>query len=74
MTYVLGPASHLLQEVGIDGVHLRQVGLALLSQEVVHILLGGDLLHELVDVHLLESFLRLCLLHRVVHLVSNQLL
>jgi hypothetical protein len=50
--YVLGAASDLLEEEDVDGVHLRQVGLALESEEVVDVALGGHLLHDLVHVHL----------------------
>ena len=53
--YIFGRSGNLLQEVDDDCVHLKQVCLALLSEEVIDIPLRGDLLHEGVDVDRLES-------------------
>ena len=50
-TYLLGPPGDLLEEVDVGRVHLGQVGLALLGEEVVDVPLRLDLLADLVDVH-----------------------
>ena len=57
--YLLHASSDLLEEEHVDGVQLGQVRLALDGQEVVDVLLGGHLLHDLVHVHLLQTRLRL---------------
>ena len=53
-SYVFTIACDLLQEEDVDGVHLGQVCLALLSEEVVHISLGFNFLHEFMHVDLSE--------------------
>ena len=53
--YLLHAACDLLEEEHVDGVELRQVGLAFDGQEVVDILLGRHLLHDLIHIDLLES-------------------
>ena len=63
VTYLLLGTRDLLEEVHIDGVHLGQVGLALLCQEGEHVLLRLHLLHELAHVHLLHSLLGWVVLH-----------
>ena len=63
VTYLLVTAGDLLEEVDVDRVHLGQVSLALLGEEVVDVPLRGHLLHERVDVHLLQ-LLRWYVRHR----------
>ena len=53
--YLFHTARDLLEEEHVDGVQLGQVRFALDGQEVVDILLGGHLLHDLVHIDLLES-------------------
>lgn len=53
--YLLHAACDLLEEEHVDGVELRQVRLAFDGQEVVDILLGRHLLHDLIHIDLLES-------------------
>jgi len=52
-SYIFGPLHNLLKEEDVDRVHLGQVSLTLLSEEVVDIPLGLHLLHHLFDVHAL---------------------
>ena len=54
ISYLLGTPHDLLEEVHVRGVHGRQVGLAVLQQEVVELLLGLHLRAELIHVHGLE--------------------
>ena len=54
-SYLFSPLHDLLKEEDVDCVHLRQVCLTLLSEEVVNIPLGLHLLHHLSDVHHLQS-------------------
>jgi hypothetical protein len=37
LTYLFGASHHLLKEEDVDGVHFRQVGLALLGEEQVDV-------------------------------------
>ena len=50
--YLLGSTCDLLEEEDVHCVQLRKVGLALEGQEVEHIPLAGDLLHDLIYVDL----------------------
>ena len=61
--YLFSTSGNLLQEEDVDCVQLRQVCLTLLSEEVVDVLLRGHLLHDLFDVHLLQSRCLLVMLH-----------
>ena len=58
-TYLLLALDHLLQEVHVGRVYGRQVGLAVLQQEVVELPLALHLGAELVDVDGLHTFSRL---------------
>lgn len=71
--YLLLTSGDLLQEEGVDGVHLWQVGLALLNEEVIDVLLGLHFLHQVMDVHLGEVLLRLVGLHVLCLLVKGVL-
>ncbi len=56
-TYFFLPRGDLLEEVRVDGVDLRQVGLTLEREEVVDVLLRLHLLHHVVDVDSLDLLL-----------------
>ena len=51
--YLLGPSSDLLEKEDVDGLKLREVGLALNAEEVVDVSLGSHLLEDLIDVYFL---------------------
>ncbi|MFN9959397.1 MAG: hypothetical protein ACK55I_40425, partial [bacterium] len=55
--YLLAAPHDLLEEVHVCGVHVRQVRLAVLQQEVVELLLGLNFCVQLVYVHVLEFHL-----------------
>lgn len=66
LPYLFRTSGDLLQEEDVDGVHLGEVRFALLCEEIEHVPLRGDFLHELVDVDLLKSWCGLLLCHDVV--------
>ena len=55
LPYIFVAVEHLLEEVDVGGAQGRQVGLAVLEQEVVELLLGLHLGAELVHIHLRVS-------------------
>ena len=58
-TYIFGTPGNLLQEEDVHSVHLWEVGLTLLGEEIIDVPLGLDLLHKFMDVDLLESWILL---------------
>jgi len=61
--YILVPSGYLFEEEDVDCVHLWEVRLTFLREEVVNIPLRLYLLHELMDVDRLKSWVWLVLLH-----------
>jgi hypothetical protein len=52
-SYLFVSIRNLLQEEDVDTVHLRQVSLAILEQEVVELFLALELFHDFMDIDLL---------------------
>jgi len=67
-TYIFGTPGNLLQEEDVHSVHLWEVGLTLLGEEIIDVPLGLDLLHKFMDVDLLESWILWVLCHLVQYL------
>ena len=76
--YLLHAACDLLEEEHVDGVELRQVGLALNAKEVVDVFFRSHLLEDLIDVDFLLArrllnllhFLRVFFLFKVISFIS----
>lgn len=68
MTYILLCSHDRLEKVDVHSVHLREVSVTLLTEEVVQFSLSAHLLQQFVHIHFLSPGLLLhllCLRHAV---------
>ena len=57
MCYILRSVDDGLQEVDIGALRLWKIGIAVLSEEGMHLLLALELLHQVMDIDLLQLWL-----------------